>query len=461
MATPHTVPARARRARSVPLWHVLPGLARDPVRALLGFGERAAGEVVRLNLGSFRPYLVTDPAHVQQVLGDRADNFGRAGDGPFWGPLRRLFGDGILGDGPVWSDSRRILQPLFTARRVEAMMGGIADTVADAVAELDAPARAGRPVDIGAEQARIVCQAIMKAFFADRISVPDALRVIEAQDAIATSVIPRVLVPFAPLALPMPGDRTFRDAVRRIDDVLVPIVRSARDTAAHGDDVISTLWRGTRDDGRPMDERQVRNDTVAMVAVTTETTINVLTWLWPHLERSPEVAARLQEEIDQVVGGDRVGPEHLPRLTYTRMVLDELIRLYPVAWLAPRQVVRPVSLGGVELEAGATLLVSPLITQRLERYWERPGVFDPDRFAPDRVRARHRYAFFPFGGGPHQCLGIHLFYLEAQLIVANVLSRYRLRMRGSRLPALQLAAALRAKDRVELDLRPAHPAAAA
>ncbi|WP_405098706.1 cytochrome P450 [Micromonospora sp. NBC_01412] len=461
MVTPHTAPNRARRARSVPLWHVLPGLARDPVRALLGFGERAAGEVVRLNLGSFRPYLVTDPAHVQQVLGDRAENFGRAGDGPFWGPLRRLFGDGILSDGPAWSDSRRILQPLFTARRVEAMMGGIAETIADAVAEMDAPARAGRPVDIGAEQARIVCRAIMKAFFADRISVSDALRVIEAQDAIATSVIPRVLVPFVPLSLPMPGDRTFRDAVRRIDEVLVPIVRSARATAAHGDDIISTLWRGTTDDGRPLDEQQVRNDTVAMVAVTTETTINVLTWLWPHLERSPEVAARLQEEIDQVVGGDRVGPEHLPQLRYTRMVLDELIRLYPVAWLAPRQVVRSVSLGGVELEEGATLLVSPLITQRLERYWERPEVFDPDRFAPDRVRARHRYAFFPFGGGPHQCLGMHLFYLEAQLIVANVLSRYRLRVPSLRLPTMQLAAALRTKDRVELELRPAHPAGVA
>ncbi|MGC4805970.1 cytochrome P450 [Micromonospora sp. DT233] len=445
----------------MPPWQVLPALARDPARALINFGEQADGQIVRLNLGSFRPYLVTDPAHVQQVLGDRADNFGRAGDGPFWGPLRRLFGDGILGDGPVWSDSRRILQPLFTARRVDAMMGGIAETIAGAVAELDVAARSGQPVDIGAEQARIVCRAIMKAFFADRISNADALRVIEAQEAIATSVIPRVLVPFVPLSLPMPGDRTFRNAVRQIDEVLVPIVRSVRDPAAHGDDVISTLWRGTTHDGRPVDELQVRNDTVAMVAVTTETTINVLTWLWPHLERAPEVAARLQQEIDEVVGHGPVGPEHLPRLRYTRMVLDELIRLYPVGWLLPRQVIRPVRLGEVELEAGATVLISPLVTQRLSRHWEQPEVFDPDRFTPERVRARHRYAFFPFGGGPHQCLGTHLFYLEAQLIVANLLSRYRLRVRSPHLPAPVLAVALRPRDRVEIELRPAHQVAAA
>ncbi len=461
MVTPHTAPTRARRAKTVPLWRVASGLLRDPVRALVGFGERADGEIVRLSLGAFRPYLVTDPAHVQQVLSDRSGGFARAGDGAFWGPLRRLFGDGILGDGPVWSDSRRVLQPLFTAKRVEALLGGMAGTIADAVAELDGPARAGRPVDIGAEQARIVCRAVMETFFGDRVTVADALRVIEAQDAIATSLIPRVLAPFVPLALPMPGDRVFRDAVRRIDEVLVPIVRSARATAAEGDDVIATLWRGTTADGRPLDERQVRNDTVAMVAVTTETTVNVLTWLWPHLERAPEVAARLQAEIDEVVGEDRVGPEHLPRLRYTRMVLDELVRLYPVGWVAPRQVTRPTVLGGVRLDAGATLLLSPLITQRLARYWERPEVFDPDRFTPERVRARHRYAFFPFGGGPHQCLGMHLFYVEAQLIVANVLSRYRLRTRGSGPPGVRLAAALRAGGRVELDLTPISAGAAA
>jgi cytochrome P450 len=333
-------------------------------------------------------------------------------------------------------------------------MAGMAATIAEAVAELDAPAQTGQPVDILAEQTRIVCRAIMRALFADRISVADALRVMRAQDAIATSVIPRVLVPFAPMWLPMPGDRTFRAAVRRIDEILVPIVRAARETAADGDDIIATLWRGRRADGQPLDERQVRNDTVAMVAVTTETTINVLTFLWPHLEHSPEIAARLRDEIDQVVGTGPVRPEHLPQLRYTRMVLDELARLYPVGWLAPRQAIRLTVLGGVRIEAGATLLISPLITQRMARYWERPEVFDPERFAPERVRGRHRYAFFPFGGGPHQCLGMHLFYLEAQLIVANLLSRYQLKVRNPVLPAPRLAAALRVGERVELELQP-------
>ncbi|MFI6230850.1 cytochrome P450 [Micromonospora echinospora] len=440
---------------------MLPALVRDPARALIDAGNRTGGRLARINLGSFRPYLVTHPEHVQHVLRERAENYERAGDGLFWRPVKRLFGEGILGEGQIWSASRRMLQPMFTAKRVESMIDGMAEAISDAVDELDAPSRVGRPVDIGNEQSRIVCRAIMKVLFADKISVPDAMRVVDAQDAIASAVIPRIVVPFAPLSLPMPGDRTFRRAVRIVDEVLVPIVRESRATAEEGDDVISTLWRARTDDGRQLDEQQVRNDTVAMFAATTETTINVLTWLWPHLDEHPEVADRLYEEINRVVGDEPVRREHLGELRYTRMVLDELLRLYPIGWLIPRRAVAADVVGGVEIEAGATVVASPLITQRMSAFWDRPDEFDPERFRPEQVRARHRYAHFPFGGGPHQCLGMYLFYLEAQLIVATMLSRYRFRLRQPGVPGLRLAAALRPRRRVELTLTGAATSAAA
>ncbi|WP_319462188.1 cytochrome P450 [Micromonospora sp. RTP1Z1] len=448
----HPAPEPTGQLRTVPLHRILPGLLRDPARALIDVGNRTGGGVVRLNLGSFRPYLVTHPRHVQHVLRDRADNYERAGDGLFWRPIKRLFGEGILGEGQIWSASRRMLQPMFTAKRVEALIDGMAEAIGDAVDELGEPSPAGRTVDIGVEQSRIVSCAIMRVLFADKISVPDAMRVIDAQDVIATAVIPRIIVPFAPLSLPMPGDRPFRRAVRIVDDVLLPVVRAAKAAADDGDDIISTLWRARTEDGRPLDERQVRNDTVAMFAATTETTINVLTWLWPHLEQHPDVADQLYAEIDQVLGGGPVRREHLRELTYTRMVLDELLRLYPIGWIIPRRAVAADVIDGVPIEAGATMVASPLITQRMAQFWERPDEFDPERFRPERVRARHRYAHFPFGGGPHQCLGMNLFYLEAQLILATMLSRYQFRLRRPGVPGLRLAAALRPRERVELTL---------
>ncbi|QOC95269.1 cytochrome P450 [Micromonospora craniellae] len=445
----------------MPLWHTLPNLLRDPARALVEFGERSAGQVVRLNLGSLRPYLVTHPEHLQQVLRERSGNYVRAGDGLQWRPLKRLFGEGILGDGEHWADSRQILQPLFTARRIDTMVDRLAVAIEEAVDELAEPARTGRPVDMGTVQARIVCSAIMRVFFADRISVSDAMRIMQAQDAIARSVMPRILVPWAPLAVPMPGDRTFRRAVQLIDDLLLPTVRATRHEAVDGaDDIISTLWRGRTEDGGRLDEQQVRNDTVAMVATTTETTISVLTWLWPHIERNPEIAARLQAEIDEVVGGQPVRREHLRDLRYTRQVLDELLRLYPIGWLFPRNAVEEDVVGGVRIPAGSTVVVSPLITHRMSMFWERPEVFDPDRFRPEQARQRHRYTHFPFGGGPHQCLGMHLFYLEATLIVASLLSRFRFRLCRPAVPGIKVAAALRPLAPVEAVLRPAAGVAA-
>jgi cytochrome P450 len=438
----------------MPVRRALPGLLRDPVSGLVEAGNRSGGEIVRVNVGSFRPYLVTHPEHVQRILRENAANYERAGDGLFWRPIKRLFGEGILGEGQIWSASRRMLQPLFTAKRVESLVDGMAAEISAAADDLCAPGRAGHPIDLNTELTRIVCRAMMKVLFAGKISVPDAMRVVAAQDRIATAVLPRLLVPFAPLSLPMPGDRTFRDAVREVDDVLLPIVREAMRRPDDGGDVIATLCRARTEDGRPLSEQQVRNDTVAMFAATTETTINVLTWLWPQLSAHPEVAARLQTEVERVVGNGPIGRSQLAELHYTKMVLDELLRLYPIGWLIPRRSIAADVVGRVRIDPGATIVISPLITQRMSMFWEDPEVFDPERFTPENSRGRHRYAHFPFGGGPHQCLGMYLFYLEAQLIMATVLSRFRAQMHTLGVPAPRVAASLRPRDRVRLTLIP-------
>jgi cytochrome P450 len=444
-------PAQARR---IPFHRTLPRLVRDPLSAFEEIGRQAGGEIVRPDLGWFRPYLLTHPDHVQHVLRDNAANYVRDGDGMFWRPLRRLLGDGILSDGPTWAASRRNLQPLFSARHVESLVERMAVVIDAAVRELDRHAAAGRPVDAGDEMSRIVYLTVIRVFFADRISPEQADRLVPALDTIATSIAFRLLLPFAPNAVPLPGDRAFRRAVRTIDQVIFPIVRAARERPGDGDDVISTLARSRGADGRDLTEQQVRDDVVTMFGAATETTSVVLTWLWPVLDARPDVAARLYEEIDRVVGADRVGPAHVPRLRYTRMVLDELLRLYPAGWLFPRTAREPDVVGGVRIKRGGTVLISPYLTQRMPGFWDSPEVFDPERFAADRAEHRHRYAYFPFGGGPHQCIGRHVFTLEAQLIVATVLSRFRTTVSGTGMPTPQAAASLRPRQRVTMTLRP-------
>ncbi|MEV4513372.1 cytochrome P450 [Dactylosporangium sp. NPDC049525] len=442
-------------AGSVPLRRALPRLVRGPLDALVGFADEAGGEVVRLNLGTFRPYLVTHPEHLQHILRDNAANYVRDGKGLLWRPVRRAVGEAILvAEGPLWESSRSVLQPLFTAKRVETLIDKMAAAIGEAVDVLDEPARAGQTVDASDTLSRIVCQATMRVLFGDKISVPDALRVVSALGTIATAMVPRLLVPFMPYAIPMPGDRAFRGAVRTIDDVVLPIIRETLRRPGDGQDIISTLCRTRVVNGQEITEKQIRDDVVAMFSTSTETTIAVLSWLWPVLDTYPEVAARLYDEIDQVVGADQIQRSHVAELRYTRMVLDELLRLYPAGWMIPRTAVASEVLGGTRIASGATILVSPYVTQRMAALWERPDIFEPERFSPTAPRRQHRYSFFPFGGGPHQCLGQYLFLLEAPLIIATLLSRFRIQLHGDADLTPRMGASLRPRQSARLTLVP-------
>ncbi|MDP9841826.1 cytochrome P450 [Streptosporangium lutulentum] len=429
---------------------VLPKFAKDPVNTLADLGRQNRGEIVRLNLGPFRPYLVTHPEHIQHLLRTDWTNYRR--EGMFWRPLQRVLGASILGEGDAWESSRKILQPLFTARYVASLAEQMAETIAERIEELDEYARSGRPVDAAEEMAGIVNQAVIKVLFGSKITRKDGERLSPAYDTAATSINFRLLMPFMPYSVRVPGDRAFMRAVKVIDEVVFPVIRRARANPDGAFDVISALCRARGEDGEEIDDRQIRDDLVSVYGAASESTAMSLTWLWPLLDAHPEVAAKLREEIDEVVGDGPAVPEHVPRLRYTRMVLQELLRLYPAGWIFPRMAVKSAEIDGVRIEAGAQVLISPYATHRLDEFWERPLEFDPERFAPEKEERRHRYSYFPFGGGPHQCLGQHLFYVEAPLLVAAVLSRFRTAVRtpGPLTPAP--AASLRPKEKIELML---------
>nr|UYP65655.1 SpgP [Streptosporangium sp.] len=441
-----------RRGGRIPVHRALPRFVRDPVNALADAGRRAGGQVVRLNLGPFRPYLVSHPDHVQQVLKGNWTNYQR--EGMFWRPLQRILGASILGEGTPWESSRKILQPLFTARYVASLAEEMARTIAARIEELDEYAEAGRPIDAAEEMAGIVNQAVIRVLFGDKISRADGERLAPAYDTAAVSINFRLLMPFMPYSVRVPGDRAFMEAVRVVDEVVFPVIEKARANPDDASDVISALCRARGEDGQEIGDRQIRDDLVSVYGAASESTAMTLTWLWSLLDEHPEVAARLHAEIDEVVGEGPAVPEHVPRLRYTKMVLEELLRLYPAGWIFPRMAMEDAELGGVRIRAGSQVLISPYATHRLDEFWDRPLEFDPERFAPEKQERRHRYAYFPFGGGPHQCLGRHLFYVEAPLLVASILSRFRPRVVDPGPLTPSPAASLRPKEKIELELRP-------
>ncbi|TDB98348.1 cytochrome P450 [Nonomuraea longispora] len=409
----------AAPTRTLPFLRKLTRHARIPVNAFEEAGTQANGDLVRLHMGPFRPYLVTHPDHVQHVLARNQPNYVR--EGMFWDPLAPLLGEGILSDGDSWAESRRILQPLFTAKYVNSLAERMAEIITELIDETVVP---GRPFDVAKGVSAIVHPTIVRLFFGAKISVADINRLVPAYDVAVTAKAIRLVMPFVPDQFPMPGDQPFKKAIKAIDEVVYPRIRQARMTDGEGDDVVSRLVKAREDIAGAEGERRIRDDLVAMHGASTETSATALTWAWPVLQAYPQVAAKLYEEVERVVGDDPVTTSHLPDLVYLRMFVQELLRLYPPGWILPRKALQKDVVGGVTVEAGSTVMLSPYLTHRLPRFWDRPLEFDPERFAPGEERS-HRYAYWPFGAGPHVCLGQHLFMMEAPLLIAGILRKYR------------------------------------
>lgn len=439
-----------RKLKKIPLYRTLPRLARDPLKGFEQIGRESGGALARMHLGLTRPYLVTHPDHVQHIL--RNPEIYRR-EGMMWEPIKRLEGDGIAGEGPLWQTSRRILQPLFTVKNIASLLRPMSAAVTEALDDLAGRSGSG-PVDVAQEMTRIMHRVLIRVFFGNRINLDDADRLCGAISSAFVSLGSRMLLPFVSESIPLPGDRAFKRAVDTVDQLMYPLIRECRAAGSDGDDLVAVLARAVDQNGDRLDDKRVRDDVVAMFVAGTETTALALTWLWLLLDAHPEVAKRLGEEVSEVVGDGQPQEEHLSKLGYTRMALQETLRLYPVGWVLPRTAAKRDVIDGVELKRGTTVVLSPYLTHRMADFWDDPHVFLPERFTPDREQRRHRFAYFPFGAGVHQCLGSHFFTVEGQLVVAGMLSRFRPEVVGPRSMQPRATASLRPRVLPQMLLHP-------
>jgi cytochrome P450 len=257
----------------------------------------------------------------------------------------------------------------------------------------------------------------------------------------------RFEVPFyPPHRVPTPRNRRFRTAMRTVDRAVYAIIAERRRDGGDEEDLLALLM-GTRDEatGEAMGDKQLRDEVMTLFLAGHETTANALSWALYLISTHPPVERRLREELDEVLGADRRVPtiQDLPELTYTKMVVEETLRLYPPAWITNRQAVAEDEILGHCIPAGCFVTLSPYVLHRHPNYWEHPDEFDPGRFASGQGDRRPRFAYFPFGGGPRQCIGQSMALVEAQLVLATVLGRCRLRSVSDRPVEAEALATLR------------------
>lgn len=390
----------------------------DPL-AFLTNTARTYGDIAGYRFGPQQVYLVSRPEWIEDILVKSAGKFAK---GIVLERAKTLLGEGLLtSSGQHHLKQRRTIQPLFHRQHVQ----GFAEAFVRHAVRWRDQVTPGAELDITREMSGLTLAIIGETMFSSDVK-GDADEVREAlTDAVsnfAYAFIPGVM---HLQKLPLPMFVRMRTARERLDRVIHRVIAARQDGDSRADLIAMLL--AARDPENPneggMGTRQIRDEAMTIFLAGHETTANAMAWTWHLLGTSPEVEARLHDELRRVLDGRTPAMDDVPKLEWTRAIISESMRLFPPAWTMGRRVLQDHVLGDHTIEKDALVILSQWVVHRDPRWWPQPDSFMPERWLSPSDRPK--YAYFPFGGGSRVCIGEAFAWTEAILLLATIAQRWR------------------------------------
>jgi len=381
------------------------------------------GDVSGMRIGKFRSLFINHPDLIEDVLVNNARKYHK---GRILQANKYLFGEGLLtSEGDFWLRQRRLSQPAFHRARVSAY----AATMAEYAEQMAATWRSGEERDIHEEMMQLALRIVGKTLF-DAEVTRDAKEVGETLDLLlhlAANFGRTILVP---LWLPTPRNIRAKLGIKRLEKVIYRIIAERRASGPDGmgidtGDLLSILLQAQDEDGTHMNDRQLRDETITLFLAGHETTANTLSWTWMLLAQNPAVEKKFHDELDGVLGGRAPTVDDLPKLAYLNHVLTESLRLYPTAWGMARLAAEEHEIAGYPMHVGYGVAFAQWVVHRDARWFDAPLEFRPERWENGLAKQLPRFAYFPFGGGPRQCIGNTFALMEASVVLATIGRKYR------------------------------------
>jgi cytochrome P450 len=410
---------------SIPAYPGLPVLGNllEFRRDRLALHDRAVelGPIVRFSLAHIPLYVISCAELAHRVLVEEAASFKKSAGLQFMMPL---LGEGLLtAEGTPHRRHRKLLAPAFAPKRLAAYGEVMVGETRRQVARW----RVGERIDLATEMMELTLAIAGRTLFGADVR-GDAAAVARGLELAMRSVVDNLTSPVQlGYRWPLPRHVRMRRAVRMLDEVVYRVIGEGRRLGGDRGDVLSMLLLARDDDGSTLSDRQVRDEVMTLLLAGHETTANALTWTWYELGRNPGVLARLEEEALHVLGDRDATPEDLAAMPWNLAVIEEAMRLHPPAYMTGREALREVELGGHRFPARATVMVYIRAIHRRADYYPSPLAFRPERMLPEAKKQRPRHHYLPFGAGPRVCIGAHFALLEAQLLLATMVQRARLR----------------------------------
>ncbi len=424
MAAPHVPGPHGKQLRAS-----LSRIRRDALAEYLALHTHY-GDIVRLPTFPHALYLIRHPDTIQHILRDQAQQYRK---GRLFRSIAAVQGQGLLtSEGDFWRQQRRLMQPVFRQRQVNLFYEAVIEEAQSLVKGWRHAAQTGEPVNITAWMHRLAFRVVGRALLgldpADRDPLARHIESIAAP--LMRHLASGARHPWLPAWVPTPHARRFRRALRAYHDIAQQIVDMRRQTLSPGHatepDLLARLIHA-HDTATGLTPKQLRDEIITFIGAGVETSATALSWAWYLLAQHPEAMQHLQAEIDARLAGRTPVIDDLANLPYSRMILDETMRLYPPSAILPRQANAVDHIGGYTVPKHALVLMSQYVTHRHPDFWPDPERFDPERFTPERVATQHRFAYFPFGAGPRVCIGKPLALLEMHVTLVVTAQAYMLR----------------------------------
>ncbi len=409
-------------------------LFSDRIRMLEEMGA-SIPRIGRSSFGRISVVLVNTPELIPEVLIEHPDDYQK-------GPILRVFAKPLLGEGILVSsgeqhrERRKLVAPAFAHQRVSKY----AEVMQQHALAAQATWRDGQEIDIAEEMMRVTLGIVGRTLFdVDLLDQADTLRqnITVLQEAIAFQMR-------LPFRVPASGKR--RRALDSLNETVYGMIRDRRARGTDKGDLMSMLLLSKDEEtGQHLTDEQVRDEAMTLFLAGHETTAQAMSWSWYLLAKHPEQLARLRSE----------------GMPFALRVMKEAMRLYPPAFLLARQAVRDTSIGGFAVRKDELVFIAPWLLQRDPRNFEDPLRFDPDRFLPEREAVLPRFAYMPFGGGKHICIGNQFALMEGQIILSTIAAQAGMELVSHKPVGVQPFLTLRPKNGVMVRIRKHNPVHAA
>jgi cytochrome P450 len=341
-----------------------------------------------------------------------------------------VVGDGLICiEGDFWKQQRRLAQPSFDPKLLQSFDRLIADETELMLDRWDGFAERGESFDVARDMVHLALANLGGAMFSadwrqEALVMADA---VEYTIGYAYKLLTQPIV--VPENVPTPANTRFKEARRRLEAIMERIIAGRRRVDEQPKDLLGALMTARdAETGQRLSDYQIRSHLMTFMFGGHETVAVGLAWTWWLLSKHSEVLRKLEAEIDEKLNGQRPTFANTRQLDYLSRVINESLRIRPPVWLMSRMPTNDDEIGGYRIPAGSQILISSYVSHHHPDFWPNPEGFDPDRWLPEEVARRPKNAWFPFSGGPHQCIGGYFGLMEMAIVIAMVLQRFELEL---------------------------------